>query len=58
MIKNKNLMLIYQYCQVKGTWNQISMFDGMLSNGAHVSIVSKEDLLYLEPSTDFQFMMV
>ena len=33
--------------QVKGTWNQISMFDGMLSNGAHVSIVSREDLLYL-----------
>ena len=33
--------------QVKGTWNQISMFDGMLSNGAHVSIVSSEDLLYL-----------
>ncbi|MFL2564240.1 MAG: two-component regulator propeller domain-containing protein [Parvicellaceae bacterium] len=33
--------------QVKGTWNQISMFDGMLSNGAHVSMVSSEDLLYL-----------
>ena len=33
--------------QVKGTWNQISMFDGMLSNGAHVSLVSSEDLLYL-----------
>ena len=32
--------------QVKGTWNQISMFDGMLSN-AHVSLVSSEDLLYL-----------
>ena len=33
--------------QIKGSWGQISMFDGMLSNGAHVSIVSSEDLLYL-----------
>ncbi len=33
--------------QTKGSWGEISMFDGMLSNGAHVSIVSTEDLLYL-----------
>jgi len=33
--------------QIKGSWGKISMFDGMLSNGAHVSMVSSEDLLYL-----------
>jgi signal transduction histidine kinase/CheY-like chemotaxis protein/ligand-binding sensor domain-containing protein len=33
--------------QIKGSWMGISMFDGMLSNGAHVSLVSSEDLLYL-----------
>ena len=33
--------------QVKGSWGSISMFDGMLSNGAYVSLVSSEDLLYL-----------
>ena len=33
--------------QTKGSWGEISMFDGMLSNGAHVSIVSSDDLLYL-----------
>ena len=33
--------------QIKGSWGEISMFDGMLSNGAHVSIVSSEDQLYL-----------
>ena len=43
-IYNANLSIPLQ---VKGTWNQISMFDGMLSNGAHVSLVSSEDLLYL-----------
>ena len=32
---------------MKGSWDEITMFDGMLSNGAHVSIVSSEDLLYL-----------
>ena len=33
--------------QIKGSWDEISMFDGMLSNGAHVSLVSNDDLLYL-----------
>ena len=33
--------------QIKGSWDEITMFDGMLSNGAHVSIVSSDDLLYL-----------
>ena len=33
--------------QVKGSWGKITQFDGMYSNGAHVSLVSSEDLLYL-----------
>jgi ligand-binding sensor domain-containing protein/serine phosphatase RsbU (regulator of sigma subunit) len=32
---------------IKGSWGKISMFDGMLSNSTHKSIVSSEDLLYL-----------
>ena len=32
---------------IKGSWGKISMFDGMLSNSTHKSIVSNEDLLYL-----------
>ena len=33
--------------QLKGSFGLISMFDGMLSNSADVSIVSSNDLLYL-----------
>ena len=33
--------------QIKGSWGKITQFDGMYSNGAHVSLVSNEDLLYL-----------
>ena len=33
--------------QIKGSFGLISMFDGMLSNSADVSIVSSNDLLYL-----------
>ncbi|MAW84606.1 MAG: hypothetical protein CL832_09475 [Crocinitomicaceae bacterium] len=32
---------------IKGSWGKISMFDGMLSNSTHKSIISSEDLLYL-----------
>ena len=33
--------------QIKGSFGLLSMFDGMLSNSADVSIVSSNDLLYL-----------
>ena len=32
--------------QVKGSWDKIGMFDGMLSMSVHVTLLSSDDLLY------------
>ena len=32
--------------QVKGAWDKIGMFDGMLSEAVHVTMLSSDDLLY------------
>ena len=46
--QNKNLELdFFIGNQIKGSFGLISMFDGMLSNSADVSLVSSNDLLYL-----------
>ena len=33
--------------QIKGAWDKIGMFDGMLSMSVHVTMLSRDDLLYV-----------
>ena len=40
MIRIKYLIQLIYSCTSKRNMESISMFDGMLSNGAHVSLVS------------------
>ena len=45
IMRNTHLILIFKIILIKGSWDKIGMFDGMLSMSVHVTLLSSDDLL-------------